>query len=301
MKPSFAFLLRNLRKAARLTQAQLGLAAQINQRKISAFETDMTLPDAAEIESLCLVLRCTPNDLGLVTEDATPGKILLPRGFLTRFGKAPKAHRPERDVSMRARIHSAIEKYPWIRPTVENLLKDTGFETYTRLADCNSSEEGVGWISLADQGARFGRFSHSRIGWSSFPLMDKSWERCLTGKLWPALYRVEPYPMIFFPQVRVRTKAKRYRLDMNVALAGPEGTEFFGVEVNASGHKSDEDEKRAINLRMPVVILSAKDVFSKDLAGLILTRYREELNLLTALTRSPAPTESAASPRRPRA
>ncbi len=273
MRPSFAYILRSARKAKRLTQAQLGGLCDIPQRTISDYETEREIPHSKNLKQLARALGMSTAELGLVAEQALPPRVPLPPAFLESFERASHCHLPKREVSMRARLHSALESFPGYMSLIDDCLKEPGFEAFTRMADCNSGPEALCWAFLAEQGALFSRFRPARLGWRLAPIVDKSYERCLTGALWPALYVTAPQPMVFFPQVRIRGKSLKARVDMLVALGKKGKTEFFGAEINGPDHRGGGDAERAVKLGLPMVFLTVQDVQSPNLAGLILERY----------------------------
>lgn len=55
--------LKEFRKKAKLTQADVAAAMNISQSYYSRFEKGLRLPDAKQIMQLCEILSCTPNDL----------------------------------------------------------------------------------------------------------------------------------------------------------------------------------------------------------------------------------------------
>lgn len=174
---------------------------------------------------------------------------------------------------MRARIHTAFQNNPALSAQVERLLARPDFASFVRFADCNSAEEGEAWMNLADQGGRFNRISHARLGWNRGPIVDASGTVCLTGRLWPVLFFEQPRPLVFFPQVRIKNRNSRIRLDMNVALGGDMRSEFFGVEINGPGHRGDDDANRPSKAGIPIVALTTRDIRSERLVELILERY----------------------------
>lgn len=271
MKPSFAFLLRDKRKRAGWTQSELAARLGVSQRRVSYYETEAAYPDFETLQRIGAVFGCSLDEFGTFAGDE--GRFGPPRGFANRFGRAPRAHRPTREVSMYARLQNALEKYPEFVPLYRRLESAPWFHSFVRLADCNSAEEAVANLVLASQGARFGRFTHSRLGWSGPPIVDRRWSSCLTGLLWPTLFLETPRPMVFFPQVRILSKKTRLRVDLNVALGGQDRSEFFGVEVLGGGHRDQGDSSRADHLSIPVLFVRMRDLRSENLAAHLLDRY----------------------------
>jgi len=62
--------LKALRRAKRLSQAELGHVAAIHQTRVSAFERGLVPHDTAEVERLARALGCTPADLMRETDHA---------------------------------------------------------------------------------------------------------------------------------------------------------------------------------------------------------------------------------------
>lgn len=282
MQPSFAYLLRQRRRDAGLTQAELGLRAGVHPRRVSYYENERAVPTREDVLAIAKVLGCDPSCLGQIPVKQRRGRSgpsPLPRGFLTQFGRAPEMHWPSKEVSMRARIHSALKVYPDLRPVARRLLEQPGFDAFTRASDCNSLDEAVVWLGLAQQGACFHRFSHARLGWANAPIVDRSGSLCLTGHLWPALFCLKPIPMVFFPQVRIKTWAGVRRVDINIAVGGKHQGRFFAAEVHGDGHNSQGDEARPDQIRMPVVTLLPADLLAPDLARMLLERWAPQVRL----------------------
>ncbi|GMU57906.1 MAG: hypothetical protein AMXMBFR33_70520 [Candidatus Xenobia bacterium] len=274
MEPSFAFLLRTLRREAGLTQKQLGDATNIRQRQISRFERDQALPTREQHARIARVLQRDPSRLGRALfrqEQGRNGLAPLPHGFLQHFGRSPKMHEPTTSVSLTARIHTAIGDDSGFETLARAALQEPGFARFVAVAPSDSSEEARWWVGLSLQGARFSPFTHARLGWEGPPIIPYGDHRCACGRLWPALYVERPVPMVFFPQVRIKTPAGFRRVDVNVAMAGKG---FFAVEINGEGHRGARDHLRSGELGMDVVYLSPADVRSKSLVELVLSRLR---------------------------
>ncbi len=278
MKPtSFAFMLRTLRKERKLRQSDVAAATDIPARRISYYENEHAVPNSEELIRFARFFNRSVDQLGILPlklRRGRSGHTPLPPGYLKQFGRAPARYRAPRDVSMHARLHTALQRGLVEEELVARLLSEPGFAALAREAECDSADESVFWLTAADQGAQFLRVSHARVGWTSCSIVRPGSSECLCSRPWPALYVTSPVAMVFFPQVRVRTPGGLFRLDANVAITvAPGQSEFFGLEINGDGHDQRSDKERAIRLKMPVVYLTLEDLKTDDLAGLIYQRY----------------------------
>ena len=105
------FQLRNIRKAAKLTQGRLAAMLLVDIKTIGNWELGKTTPDIEQLWELAVALGCTPNDLlgwGLSHPDDAAPRLSQDEAVLlsdyrectpARRSKAAEAVRDQRDLS----------------------------------------------------------------------------------------------------------------------------------------------------------------------------------------------------------
>ena len=105
------FQLRNIRKAAKLTQGRLAAMLLVDIKTIGNWERGKTTPDIEQLWELAVALGCTPNDLlgwGLSHPDDAAPRLSHDEAVLlsdyrectpARRSKAAEAVRDQRDLS----------------------------------------------------------------------------------------------------------------------------------------------------------------------------------------------------------
>ncbi len=275
---------RRLRKERKLrgwSQLELARRAELSRPQVTHYERGTRIPPKKHVERLSRALS-TP----LQCEAPAPEKCGWPAWKLSRlwerFTPHPRRYRLDRERDNWVRLLAARKAYPSLyRLCVARVLERHGrkaFNEFLHFACCGSGFEMLGWLLILDF-ALISYVSLARLKWRRLPVIEEPSGDLVGGELWPVMVFEDPFLCALFPQVRVRTSAQPYRMDLLACIRVGMRLVWLNVEFDGPFHETGYDRKRQAFIGLPRVRITEEDVLSPDFKQRFLNKLAAAVGL----------------------
>ncbi len=228
--------IQELRLARGWKQVELARRTDIPRDRLSKLENKKKGVTGPELERLCAVLECSPDDLDVLLSRPSGGQARPAGEQLSRFRAAPRRiARPEWTSGVR--LDSLRAALPTFMQRFEGKLD--GWRGFLDEAPSEARDETILQLLELNLGCGTTQVSTDYLGFDHWPVCDAQ-GRAAGRLLRPALI-TDHWILVF--QVWVVTP-RRYRMDGLLLVLEPQPT-FLNLEVDDRSHDPALDEERA--------------------------------------------------------